>query len=104
MEHDLMGGISPLLVYISLDLIIFINMQIKFKSREGVCCSTEDDLQEGGSVSATLLLKTLGTTSKPAVWEQRAQLGQYAIARYDMIIQNLESEKKNFKFRFYFNR
>lgn len=58
MEHDLMGGISPLLVYISLDRIIFIDMQMKFKSREGVCCSTEDDLQEGGSVSATLLIKT----------------------------------------------
>lgn len=57
MEHDLMGGISALLVYISLDRIIFIDMQMKFKSREGVCCSTEDDLQEGGSVS-TLLLKT----------------------------------------------
>lgn len=52
-----MGGISALLVYISLDRIIFIDMQMKFKSREGVCCSTEDDLQEGGSVS-TLLLKT----------------------------------------------
>lgn len=57
MEHDLMGGISALLVYISLDRIIFIDMQMRFKSREGVCCSTEDDLQEGGSVS-TLLLKT----------------------------------------------
>lgn len=52
-----MGGISALLVYISLDRIIFIDMQMRFKSREGVCCSTEDDLQEGGSVS-TLLLKT----------------------------------------------